>query len=118
MKQGINITLPVTFEYDLSLVKQIDFIFRQSPRMGKQFSQESIMNGVFLKFTYPSETAKLSEVEKNTIDLYWEKQDTYKFNSEELIYLDTRIYLKDQEQNPETELVTFKISPTLFKRNE
>lgn len=117
MKQGTNFILPVTFDFDLNLVESIDFIFRQSRNPKGQFSGADILNGVHKEFTYPSDSALLSVTESNTVDLYWIDKDTYKFNSEDYIYLDTKIHLKNSNNlNPETEIIKIKMSPTLFKK--
>lgn len=117
MKQGTNFILPVSIEYDLSLAESIEFVFKQ-PKMGANnlaFSPKNIINGIQKVFVYPSAEATLSTTEENVINLHWDIRDTYKFKPEEYIYMDTRITLKDSEQNPETEIVKIKMLPTLFK---
>lgn len=116
MKQGTNFILPITFDFDLNLVESIDFVFRQSRNPKGQFSGAGILDGIHKEFTYPSDVALLSTTESNTIDLYWADVDTYKFNPEEYIYLDSKIHLKDSNVNPETEIIKIKMSPTLFKK--
>lgn len=116
MKQGTNFILPVSIEYDLSLAKSIEFVFKQ-PKKGAnaEFSPKSIINGIQKSFTYPSDEATLSTTEENVINLHRDIKDTYRFDPEEYIYMDTRITLKDSPQNPETEIVKIKMLPTLFK---
>lgn len=119
MKQGTSFILPVWFDYDLSQVTSIDFIFKQPVVKNKaEFSSRRIMDGIKKTFSYPSDTATLSEKEENTINLHWTRKDTYKFNPEETVYLDTRLNLKNSLENPETEIIEIKMLPTLFKENE
>lgn len=119
MKQGTSFILPVWFDYDLSQVKSIDFIFKQPVSKNKtEFSSRKIMDGVKKAFSYPSDVATLSTIDKDTINLYWTQKDTYKFNPEEPVYLDTRINLKNSIENPETEIIEIEMLPTLFKENE
>lgn len=117
MKQGTNFILPVQIEYDLEQVKSIDFIFKQSALKNKnEYSIRDVLKGVEKTFTYPSETATLSETEENVINLYWTTKDTYIFMPEgEPIYMDTRITLNNSTENPETEIVKIQMLPTLFK---
>lgn len=118
MKQGTNFILPVSIDYDLTLVSSIDFVFKQPTKAPASFSPKKILDGVQKTFTYPSDTATLSTTEDNTINLHWAVKDTYKFNPEEIIYLDTRLTLKNSTENPETEIVKIKMLPTLFKEDE
>lgn len=115
MKQGTNFVLPINIDYDLTSVKSIDFIFKQPKKAPASFSPKDILKGVQKVFTYPSDEATLSTTEKNTINLHWVAKDTYKFNPEEFIYLDTKISLLKSNENPETEIVKFKMLPTLFE---
>lgn len=117
MKQGTNFILPVQIEYDLEQVKSIDFIFKQAALKNKnEYSIRGILKGVEKTFTYPSETATLSETEENVINLYWTDKDTYIFMPEgEPVYMDTRITLNNSTENPETEIVKIQMLPTLFK---
>lgn len=115
MKQGTNFVLPVLIEYDLSLVESIDFIFKQPIKAPTSFSPKKVLEGVQKTFTYPSDTATLSTTEENTINLHWSAKDTYKFDPEEIIYLDTKLFVKGSEENPETEIIKIKMLPTLFR---
>jgi hypothetical protein len=118
MKQGTNFILPVSIDYDLTLVSNIDFVFKQPIKTPASFSPKKILDGVQKTFAYPSDTATLSTTEENTINLHWAVKDTYKFNPEEIIYLDTRLTLKNSTENPETEIVKIKMLPTLFKEGK
>lgn len=118
MKQGTNFILPVSIDYDLSLVSSVEFIFKQPAKAPASFSPKKILDGVKKTFTYPSDTAVLSTTETNTINLYWSIKDTYRFNPEEIIYLDTRLILKNSTENPETEIIKIKMLPTLFREDE
>lgn len=117
MKQGTNFILPIQIEYDLEQVKSIDFIFKQSALKNKnEYSAREILKGVEKTFTYPSETATLSETEENVINLHWTAKDTYIFVPDgEPVYMDTRITLNNSTENPETEIVKIQMLPTLFK---
>ncbi len=119
MKQGTSFILPVWFDYDLSQVKSIDFIFKQPVSKNKtEFSSRKIMDGVKKAFSYPSDEATLSITDENTINLHWTQKDTYKFNPEEPVYMDTRLILKNSLNNPATEIVKIDMLPTLFKEGE
>ena len=118
MKQGTNFILPVSIDYDLTLVSSIDFVFKQPTKAPASFSPKKILDGVQKTFTYPSDTATLSTTEDNTVNLHWAVKDTYKFNPEEIIYLDTKLTLKNSIENPETEIVKIKMLPTLFKEDK
>ena len=101
MKQGTNNIMPVHFGIDLDGVSSIDFIFVQEEK--KKY------------YTYPSDTAIRREGE-NVVELYWTEEDTYDFLTGE-VQLDTKIHLTGSEQNPPTEIVKFKMTPTLFEHD-
>ena len=112
MKQGTNFILPVNIEYDLELIEKIEFIFKQSK------PGDSLKNSKTIKkFEYPSDVA-VAIGEDNTINLYWNIDDTYLFDVNNLILMDTRIYLKDSEQNPETTTIKIRMNPTLFGQGD
>lgn len=103
-KQGTNFIMPVHFAgYDLSSVSSIDFIFQQNDKT--------------LEYTYPSETATLRSGTDDTIDLVWTEEDTWKFCRNITIKMDTKVHLVGSTQNPQTNIVEFKLSRTLFPRD-
>lgn len=119
MKQGTNFILPIQIGYDLSQVKSIDFIFKQpTARSRGEFSTKKIIDGIQKTFTYPSKTAVLSSTEANVVNLYWTEKDTFSFAPDEYIYMDTKIVLKESDQNPETEICKIKMLPTLFLKEK
>ena len=101
MKQAIRTVLPVQIGINLDDVEKIEFRFEQ--RGGKR-----------LDFIYPSENATR---DGNTVNLDWSMDDTNYFEAEE-ITLDTRIKLKNSVHNPATEMVKFRMNPSLFREVE
>lgn len=102
MKRGTYAVLPVSIDIDMSTVESVKFIFIQG--MQKR-----------LMFDYPSNKAYLDE--EGNINLIWTKQDTFKFDSGP-INMDTLIKLKDIETNPQTKVISFPMSQTLFTMKE
>ena len=100
MKQGIKFKLPIQIGINLDKVEQIEFIFKQ----GKTTKE----------FIYPSEVA-IRRPNDNIVDLSWDSEDTYMFKPT-YMDMDTRIYLKDTDEQPETQIVNLKLNPTLFEK--
>lgn len=98
MKQGTNCLLPISIGTDLALVKKIEFILKQ--------------NDLEMYFEYPSDKTIKDE---NAVNLIFTQQDTWAFKPNVAIYIDTRITLWDSDYQPETEIVSIKMSKTLFK---
>ena len=102
-KQGTNFIMPVRFNIALSDVESIDFIMRQDDAVWE--------------FSYPSEVAALrADSEENIVDVIWTEEKTWLFDRYQRIYMDTKIHLKDSWQNPQTNIVEFRLSKTLFEQ--
>lgn len=104
MKQGNNFSLPVQIGMDLDLVERIEFVFRQ--------------RDVTKSFRYPSDEAYICPElsDRNVIDIVWNEEDTWMFDTRKPMYLDTRIYLIDSDENPETLPVELTMHNTCFKK--
>lgn len=103
MKQGTNFMLDVNIDYNLDEVKHIDFVFQQDK--------------VRKIWQYPSAVAT-RDPQTDTIHLLWTYDDTFAFNAGKVLEMDTLIQLRNSKQNPQTEIVRFVMSPTLFTRDE
>ena len=99
MKQGTSFLLPIQIGTDLDNVQKVEFILQQNE---KEFSYE-----------YPSDTVIR---EGNSLAIKFTAEDTWNFEPNVPIYIDTRITLKDSEYQPETEIVKVIMNRTLFKR--
>lgn len=102
MKKGINFTMTIDFGIDLGLVKKINLKFMQKD--------------TFIKMTYPS-TNVVRVPDTNKINVNWTYNDTFKFKSG-YVELDTKIFLNEVSQNPQTPIVKFYLKPTLFTKEE
>lgn len=100
MKQGTNNIMKVKIDYDFDLIESIDFIFKQHDNI--------------LECVYPSEQVVKVDGE-NAVFIDWSDHDTYRFSSGYAIKLDTKIHLIGAKTNPETSIVSFIMSPTLFE---
>lgn len=103
MKQGTTFYMPIDFGIDLELVKKVEFMFSQ--------------DDVGLKMEYPSERADTIDG-SNYILLLWKPEDTYLFDANRRIKMDTRITLKDSIVNPETTVQKIILSETLFREGD
>ena len=56
--------------------------------------------------------------ETNQIKLQWTREETYSFNANEYVMMDSLIELIDSSDNPQTEVVKFSINPTLFEEGD
>lgn len=101
LKRGTKVLLEVEFDYDLTYVREIEFIVKQ------EFSSNE------LNFVYPSENA-IKIDDGNVIALVFDVADTYKLKDGKAM-LDTRIHLVGSRYNPQTEIVEFDVDRTLFK---
>lgn len=103
MKQLTNAILPVTFEgVELSEVSRIRFKFAQ--------------NGKSLLFDYPSARAEL--LDEHTVGLHFTVDETATFSASSGVAYDTMVYLRGTDQVIETEPGSFRLTPTLFRREE
>lgn len=102
MKQGTRFILLVEFDIDLDTVGKIEFVFKQEKRI----------NSAAVKInTYPNDC----ERKENTVLIPWTQEETYKFEPNRMLYMDTRITLKNSSDQPQTEIIPIKMSPTLFQ---
>lgn len=104
VKQGTNYLMGVRFKgLNLDDVSSIDFILTQ--------------NDVVWEFAYPSNTASRRDGSEDIVDIVWTEADTWKFKRSCDIAMDTRIYLANSWQNPQTPIKTFRIGRTLFPKD-
>lgn len=104
MKQGINFILPIKIGLNIDEVESIEFCFKQQDTR--------------LYFTYPSDTCYRKEEGSNILCCKWSISDTFVFTTKMPVEVDSFIVLKDSKENPPTEIVEFRFSPTLFIREE
>lgn len=98
MKQGIRSLLDVEVGIDVSLCERIEFVCVQGEARKL--------------FEWPSD--KATQTGERTIALDWTAEDKAAF-APGIVKMDTRITLKDSEHQPETEIVSFMMSDTLFR---
>lgn len=102
IKKVTNTHLQVQFEnLDFSNVEEIKFVFEQEKTK--------------LMWTFPSDKAF---VEGDSVYLKWTIEDTEVFTELKPVKMDTFIKLKDTEDNPPTNIVEFRMAPTLFTKQE
>ena len=111
LKQGINVVLPVKFlGIDMTLVEEIDFIFKQD---------KCDLMPVYKTSVFKSDgtgDATLREGSTNIIDVPWTSDETYLFGPDSLVYMDTKIFVKNSEHNPITPIRSFTMCDTLFEQ--
>lgn len=83
---------------DVSLVSKVEFIFAQGNRSKS--------------FQYPSD--ETVEIDDRTIGIIWQPADKSIFKADSM-QMDTRITLKDSPYQPDTPIVPFVMTDTLFK---
>ena len=105
IKQGTNMAMPVQFSgLSLDDVSSIDFYFKQG--------------STTWEISYPSDYASRRDGEDDIVDIIWKESDTWRFEKQHDILMDTRVTLMDSWQNPYTPIVTFRIGRTLFPQTE
>lgn len=102
MKQGLRLTMAVEFDLDLDAVKKIEFVFKQ-----KGNSDTALKTA-----TYPGDATRKGT--ENIILIPWTQAETYLFQAGKSFYLDTRISMRDTNDQPETNIVELVMNPTLF----
>lgn len=103
MKRLTNAILPIRINgVNLENVSRILFKFRQG-------------NTIRL-FEYPSD--KAFKVSDDVIGTRWSLDDTEAFLSDRRVSFDTQIWVKDSENNLETQPGSFQMVPSLFTREE
>lgn len=107
MKQGTHFILPVEFDLDLDTVEQIEFVFKQEKRLNSDIVKVN---------TYPYDCTRQENT--NVILIPWTRDETFRFVSGRLLYMDTRITLRNSDNQPETEILPIKMNPTLFREGD
>lgn len=101
MKRGTRAIMPVHLDIDLDLVQSIQFLFVQD-------KTRMIVN-------YPSDKATRNQ---DNINIYFDERETFAFKSNANVQMDTHVHLIDSDLNPETNIIKFLFSPTLFTMEE
>ena len=104
MKQGTQFVLPVEIGMDLDDVSRIEFVFKQKSCKGFPAIKSNV---------WPDDCTR--QEGQNIILIPWTREETYKFLGGEALYMDTRITLRDSTDQPQTEILTLKMSPTLLQ---
>ncbi len=104
MKQGTQFALPVEIGMSLDEVSRIEFVFKQKSCKGCTAIKTN---------TWPDDCTR--QEGQNIILIPWTRAETYKFLGGEALYMDTRITLRDSTDQPQTEILALKMSPTLFQ---
>lgn len=104
IKQGVNMNMAIPIDTDLDLVDRIVFITVQDV-LHRQM------------WIYPSANATRVP-DTNTVNLVWTWEDTFRYDPEKLIYMDTKIFLKNSTENPPTQKTFFRMDSTLFTEEE
>lgn len=111
IKAGTTFVLPVEIEDpNFEHISAIEFIFKQE------------QGGETLKTAYwsrdgESRDAQLEDGEQVILVLF-SREDSYKFEQEEMFQLDTRIHYENVMMNPYTNIVRLRMNPTLFEEGE
>lgn len=106
MKKGCSDTKLIHIDVDNAIIDHIDFIFKTKKESSADaISEKSYFSDGSGQVQYDSELGFYSIV--------FSEEETILFPANGLIYMDTRIVLKDG-QIPETEIVSFRVQPTLF----
>lgn len=101
MKQGNTFYMPIKIGFDMEMVESVDFCFEQG-------RARRIVH-------YPSDEAKDSD---GQILVKWTPRDTWPFDPDRVIQLDTRISLKESDANPDTDIIPVRLRRTLFRRSD
>lgn len=108
MKRGINVHLSVRFEdIDLADVSQIDFIFKKSNCENAEAAKTAVWK------SDDTGDCSMKPGADDTILVPWTRAETYLFSGS--FFMDTRITLEGSTDNPPTNIVELKMSPTLFE---
>ena len=104
MKQGTQFVLPVEIGMSLDEISRIEFVFKQKNYNGFPAIKSNV---------WPDDCTR--QEGQNIILIPWTRAETYKFMGGETLYMDTRITLRDSADQPQTEILALKMSPTLFQ---
>lgn len=104
-KQGTTFSLAVDFTgLDLDQAERIEFIFRRGPTNASPLIK---------RCSWPGEAAR--EEGGSRILVPWAAAETWLVPGDGTFYLDTRITFRDSTDQPQTEILALKMSPTLFQ---
>ena len=104
-KQGTTFSLAVDFTgLDLDKAERIEFIFRRGPTNASPLIK---------RCSWPGEAVR--EEGGRRILVPWAAAETWLVPGDGTFYLDTRITLRDSTDQPQTEILALKMSPTLFQ---
>ena len=104
MKQGTQFALPVEIGMSLDEVSRIEFVFKQKSCKGFPAIKSNVWPDGYTR-----------QAGQHLILIPWTRAETYKFMGGEMLYMDTRITLRDSTDQPQTEILALKMSPTLFQ---
>lgn len=96
--------MPIEFDIDLDGVEKIEFVFKKE----KDQKANAIKTAV-----YPDNAIRRTG--ENIVLVPWTQAETYLFQAGKSLYLDTRITMRDTDDQPETNIVQLEMSTTLFE---
>ena len=103
MKRLTNAILPIYIEgVNLDIVSGIRFKFQQGEKV--------------LLFDYPSEKAE--RLDAYTVGLRWSVDETGMFSAQQDVQFDTYVSIVGSDMQVETAPSRFRLTPTLFTREE
>ena len=108
MKQLTHFTMPVAIGYDLDNVRRVGCRFRQYQTSEAPALKSCVWDG-------DGSGDGVREEGRHAIDLTCTPEETSLFQPDEWFYMDTRLSLVNSLDNPETSVVSLKMTPTLFK---
>ena len=111
IKAGTCFTLPIEIDApDFEHISAIEFIFKQE------------QGGETLKTAYWTRTGTVKDAQlkdgEQVILVLFSREDSYKFEQEEMFQLDTRIHYENAITNPYTNIIRLRMNPTLFEEGE
>jgi len=111
MKGGLNQSIGVTFDsIDASDIRKVKFIFRQVKNMNGAIKKEE-------EYDASDESSSVELIDGMFI-VPFSLEDSYLFRQNTPFYMDTKIFLNDTDNNPETEIVELYMNQTLFRKEE
>ena len=104
MKQGTQFVLPVEIGMDLDDVSRIEFVFKQKSCKGFPAIKSNV---------WPDDCTR--QEGQNIILIYWAVKKTNNLRGGGTLYIYIRSTLRDSTDQPQTEILALKMSPTLFQ---
>ena len=104
MKAGLNFHLAVKFDLSLDDVAKIEFIF--APQISTSNPQKYAV--------WPGDVTR--KPGENVLLVPWTAVETRKFDG--VFLMDTRITMRDSEDQPETPIIKLRMSHTLFEEGK